>query len=626
MSLTFIILCLSIILVIAATVFGVISRYKRCASDELLIVFGRNKKIKVDGKEVVLPSKIIHGGGTFVWPIIQDWKKMSLAPLQIKVPVDGIDSQAIPMHIPVVLTTAISRDTVIQQNAATRFLSAKPEMIVSQLREILIGEVRAIMATMPIENINADRTAFLFKCRESLEQELAKVGFDVTNINISEVTDDKNYIKNMGEKAATKAQAQAEADIAEQKKEGDIRKATTEKEKQIAVANAQKEQAVTVAKTEQEREVNVANVNRDKEIQLATAEKERESGIAQQIAEKVAVVAAAQADAESSKASSDARRAANVAKSNAEAESAQKEAEAAKNIRIAQAMQKQETETKQAENEREAKVAEYEAQKRTRTAEAEKLAGVAEQKATIEVSKAKAEAAKAAAEAVRVKGEADVDAEMRIAKTRQERQLEVNEAQAKANEAELNAKQIIPAKKAKEQTIIEAEALKEKAILEAEAEKQRILKEAEAEAEAIRIKNNAEAEGRLKLLTAEAEGKKQSLLAEAEALQQKELAPAMAFERMIEAAGDPLMAVQWKLADHYEGIAGAQAAALSSMNLGNVTIYGSENTGAKFAQSFIENLAPALSMINGGVKDQFKQLFGSTVNPAQTLKSPEEKK
>ena len=303
------------------TIWAILSRYRRSAPDELLVVFGKSGKMKVEGedgkeKTIVVPSKIIQGGGAFVWPIIQDYKKMSMAPIQIKVTVDGIDSQAIPMHLPVVLTTAISRDKEIQQNAATRFLSAKPEEIHKQVSEILVGETRAIMATMLIEEINAERDKFLNKVRGSLEQELAKVGYDVTNINISEITDDANYIKNLGQKAATKAQANAEADIAEQRKQGNVKIANTKKEEEIQVAAATKEQEVTVNETKQEQEVRVAEIQRDKEIKLAEAAKERESGIATQEAEKAANIAEAQADAESKKATAKARQISAVAKAN----------------------------------------------------------------------------------------------------------------------------------------------------------------------------------------------------------------------------------------------------------------------------------------------------------------------
>lgn len=598
-------------IVVITTIWGLLSRYRRSAPDELLVVFGKAGKYKDEnGKIIPTPSKIIQGGGAFVWPIIQDFKKMSMKPIQIKVNVDGIDSQAIPMHLPVVLTTAISQDKLIQQNAATRFLSADPTEVERQISEILVGETRAIMATMLIEEINADRNTFLGKVRESLEQELQKVGYELTNINISEITDDADYIKNMGKKAATKAKANAEADIAEQTKQGNVKIANTRKEEEIAVSQAERDKQISVNQAKQEQEVKVAEINREKEIKLAEADKERESGIALQEAEKIANIAKANADAESKKAEFEALQMKNIAKAEADAEAAQNEAEAQKQVRIAQAIQIQEAETIKATQEKEAKAAEYESNKRQRKAEQDKLAGVAEQEAKIDVAKARAKAGQAEADAVKVSETAKVEAEMAVAKTKQERQLEVNEAEAKAQEAKLNATEIVPAEKAKEKAIIDAEATKKKAELEAEAMKAKILREAEAEAEKIRLAKNAQAEGEKNILMAQAEGKKASLLAEAEAEQQKALAPAMAFERMIQAAGSPEMAVQWKMVDQYKGIAEAQAHALEHIQLGNVTVWGDKNTGAEFAKSFVQNFAPVLTTINGEIKDQFKGLFG----------------
>lgn len=598
------------VIVLIATVWGILSRYRRVAPDELLVVFGKSGKVKLEnGKEVVTPSKIIQGGGAFVWPIIQDYKTMSMKPVQIKVSVEGIDSQAIPITLPVVLTTAISTDKVVQQNAATRFLSANSTEIRSQIQEILLGETRAIMATLTLEEINANRTTFLSKVRESLEQELIKVGFDVTNINISEITDSANYIVSLGKKAATKARAQAEADIAEQEKQGAVKIANTEKEREISIAEANKEKQIRVNQNKQEEETSVAEINRDKEIKLAQAQKERETGVAAQNAEREAAIADAEALAESKKAEAMARQTANIAKAESEAQSAEAEAEAQKQIRVAKANQEKEAETIKAIQSKEAKAAEYESEKRMKKADAERQAGVAEQEAKIDVAEARARAGVAEADAAKKTETAKVEAEMTVKKKQQEKQLEVNEAAAKAEEARLYASEIVPAQKEKERIVIEAEATKQKAELEAEAVKARLLREAEAEAEAIRIKMNSEAEGIKSKLLAEAEGKRESLMAEAVAEQQKALAPAMAFEHMIKAAGSPELAVQWKMVDQYKGIAEAQAQVLEHIHLGNVTIYGDKNTTADFSKSFVERFAPALSMINSGVKEQFRDLF-----------------
>lgn len=595
-----------IVVLVILTLVGLMSRYRRCASDEILVVFGKaGKKSVTDpttGKSetVVLPSKIIHGGGTFVFPIIQDWKKMSLKPIQIQTSVVGVSSQMIKVSIPVTLTTGIGTTDELMQNAASRFLTARPDEISEQIRDILIGEMRSLMATMTIEEINADRVKFLGKAKENIEAELNKVGFCIININNADITDDANYIHNLGKKAATKAEAQALADIAEEKKKGDIQIAETEKERQIAVANAEKERATQVAETKQQQEVKVAEINQEKEIKLAEAEKIKESGVATQQAEKEANIAKAKADAESATAARKAEAVASVAKSEAEALSAQAEAEAQKQIRMAKAEQEQEAETQKAINEQEAKVAEYESMKRQRAAEADKQAGVAEQTATIEVSKAKGEAAKAEAEAQRVAGVSKAQAEVEIA-----------QKNAEATEAKLHAETIVPAQKKKEQVTIEAEAIKQKAILEAEAKAAEITKEAEAKAQATQKIMEAEAEGTKKKLLAEAEGKRASLMAEADKITAIELAPAKAVEKMIECGMTPQMIVQYKTVDQLKGIAEASAQMFEHVHLGEVTVYGSENTAGNFMAKTAENLNPALDLLRSiPLKETFKDMFG----------------
>ena len=595
-----------IVVLVILTLIGLMSRYRRCASDEILVVFGKAGKKSVTnpatGKSetVVLPSKIIHGGGTFVFPIIQDWKKMSLKPIQIQTSVVGVSSQMIKVSIPVTLTTGIGTTDELMQNAASRFLTARPDEISEQIRDILIGEMRSLMATMTIEEINADRVKFLGKAKENIEAELNKVGFCIININNADITDDANYIHNLGKKAATKAEAQALADIAEEKKKGDIQIAETEKERQIAVANAEKERATQVAETRQQQEVRVAEINQEKEIRLAEAEKIKESGVATQQAEKEANIAKAKADAESATAARKAEAVASVAKSEAEALSAQAEAEAQKQIRMAKAEQEQEAETQKAINEQEAKVAEYESMKRQRAAEADKQAGVAEQTATIEVSKAKGEAAKAEAEAQRVAGVSKAQAEVEIA-----------QKNAEATEAKLHADTIVPAQKKKEQVTIEAEAIKQKAILEAEAKAAEITKEAEAKAQATQKIMEAEAEGTKKKLLAEAEGKRASLMAEADKITAIELAPAKAVEKMIECGMTPQMIVQYKTVDQLKGIAEASAQMFEHVHLGEVTVYGNENTAGNFMAKTAENLNPALDLLRSiPLKETFKDMFG----------------
>lgn len=246
-------------LLVIITIIGLLSRYRKCASDELLIVFGKAGKMKTaDGQTVNMSAKIYNGGGTFVIPIIQDYKTMSLRPMEINREITGLSKQNINVTIPFNLITQIGNAEEFRQNAARSFLTANSEEIRGQLESILTGEIRAIMAQMDIEEINGQREQFLKKAKESLEPELNKVGFTIVNLNLSNIKDDANYIENLGKKAATQAQAQAKADIAEQEKLGAVRIATTKKEQAIQLAEQEKEERITVAITTKDTNVQVA--------------------------------------------------------------------------------------------------------------------------------------------------------------------------------------------------------------------------------------------------------------------------------------------------------------------------------------------------------------------------------
>lgn len=593
----------AIIVVILLTIIAILSRYKKCKSDEILVVFGKTSEDT--------PAKIYHGGGAFIWPVIQDYRTMSMTPLQLQVKVEGVSSQMIKVSIPVILTTAIATEKEIMQNAATRFLSTDPVDIQKQLQEILVGEMRSLMATMTIEDITANRDAFIMTAKKSLEAELSKVGFKIININTSDVDDNADYIKNLGKKSATQARATAEADIAEQEKLGAIKMAITKQERDIQIANAEKARAVTVAQTEQEREINVAAITKEKEIRLAEAEKEQQSGIAEQQAEKISRIAESQSKADSAKAEFQSLATAKVAVAEADARAAEEEAKAKQEIRIANATQEQAAETAKAMQEAKAKTAEFESAQKQRAAEAAKKAGVAEQITTIEVSEAKAKAEKAKADAVKVAGVANVEAQMATEKIKQERQIEVNEATAKAKEAQLKADIIVPAETAKQKATLDAEAEKAKITIAAQAKASAIQVEAEAEAKKIEVITSAEAEGVRKNLMAEADGKRASLMAEADKIQAIEMAPALAIQHMIANGMTPSMIVEWKTVDQLKEIAEASAKVYENIHLGNITVYGDENLAGKFMSSTAKNLNPALDLLSSiPIRSKLKQIFG----------------
>lgn len=608
------------VLILIASIAFLISRYRRCPSDQILVVFGKAGKTTIKNEktgkneQVILPSKVIHGGGTFVWPVIQDYKVMSLAPLQIQETIDGRSKENINVHIPITLTTSIGTSEVLMQNAASRVLSLNRAQQVDLLKDILIGEVRNLIANLTVVQLKEDRDAFLGQAKEQIDPELNKLGFEITNLNSADVKDDAQILDSLSKRASTEAKAKADADIAEQEKIGKIKVANTKKEEAIALAEAEKEQQTTVSETNQAKETKVAEINRIKAEQLAETKRQQTIAL-RETSKKEAVqqaeiakdeetsVANLATEQETAVAEAEAVKIANVAKAkadamiksaqfaaNAEAESTKAKAESL--ALQAEAKAKQESATQKALQEKEAQIAEFAAQKEQRRAIAERDANVAQQMANIEIAKAEGEAAKAEQESIQKANTAKVVAELEVAKEQQVRQLEVNKAEAEATRAKLNAEKVVVAEAEKEVARIAAEQNKQVLITEneAEAESAKIKAQgqaaaisavAEAEAKATELKGNAEAAAIKARLQAEADVE----VGKAKGLSEAEVAGIRALAVEL---GDPQAALSFFLRETNRDIETAKAYAGSLHEImGNVTVYGDSNTASSLASNLL---------------------------------------
>jgi len=267
-----------------------VKRYKRCPSNKILVIYG-----KIGGKAT---SRCLHGGGAFIWPLIQDYEYLDLEPLQIEIPLKGaLSIENIRVNVPSVFTVAIGTDPAAMQNASIRLLNLAPKEIEGQARDIIFGQLRQVIASMKIEEINRDRDAFLASIQNSLEPELKKIGLALINVNITDITDESGYIEAIGRKAAATAIQQAEIDVAEQVKKGAVGVANANREKEIQVSIAAKERDIGTKSAEKERVIQVANLMKDSKVGEERAAFERDASIADAEREKRVRVAEANAAA-----------------------------------------------------------------------------------------------------------------------------------------------------------------------------------------------------------------------------------------------------------------------------------------------------------------------------------------
>jgi flotillin len=226
----------AVVLVGAFGFIMLVTRYKRCASDEILVVFGR---VKGGGA-----SRCIHGGATMVWPLIQDYKKISLIPMTILINLtNALSLQNIRIHVPSTFTVAVSTDPLIMNNAAERLLHLNKTQIEEMASEIIFGQLRLTVASLTIEQINQDRDNFLERITLNVSHELHKLGLHLINVNITDITDDSEYIESIGKKAAATAVNAAKADVARANKDGEIGKADADREREVRVSEAEAQSA-----------------------------------------------------------------------------------------------------------------------------------------------------------------------------------------------------------------------------------------------------------------------------------------------------------------------------------------------------------------------------------------------
>jgi flotillin len=265
-------------------------RYKRCPSNRVLVIFGKAGR----GQAV----KCWHGGATFVWPLIQDYSYLRLDPVQIEIPLRGaLSAENIRVSVPSVFTVAIGTSPEVMNNAAIRLLGLSEDELRKQAQEIIFGQLRQVIASMRIEDINRDRDTFLTHIQNSLEPELKKIGLVLINVNITDITDESGYIDAIGKKAASQAVQQARGDVADQEKMGETRVAEAGRDKAIQVANANKERDLGTHTAQRDQAIGIANLDREQQVGEQSAAYERESQVKDREREMRVKVAQANATA-----------------------------------------------------------------------------------------------------------------------------------------------------------------------------------------------------------------------------------------------------------------------------------------------------------------------------------------
>ena len=231
-----VILITVIVVVIFSTVAAIFSRYKKCPSDKILVVYGKIGKGNDGGYR---SAKCIHGGASFIWPVIQSYEFLDLTPISIEVNLtNALSNQNIRVDVPSRFTVGISTEPGVMTNAAERLLGLPLNEIQELAKDIIFGQLRLVIATMEIEEINSDRDKFLAYVSKNVEAELKKIGLKLINVNVTDIRDESGYIEALGKEAAAKAINDAKKNVAEKDRDGAIGEANAKRDERVQVAEA----------------------------------------------------------------------------------------------------------------------------------------------------------------------------------------------------------------------------------------------------------------------------------------------------------------------------------------------------------------------------------------------------
>ena len=240
---------LYLILILVAVVFvtftAILRRYKRCPSDKILVIYGKTGKNKEGG---ISSARCIHGGASFIWPVFQSYAFLDLTPISIECNLtNALSKQNIRVDVPCRFTVGISTEPDNMTNAAERLLGLTTDQIQNIATDILFGQLRLVIATMDIEEINADRDKFLANVSTNVEAELRKIGLKLINVNVTDIRDESGYIEALGKEAAAKAINEAKKSVAEQNRFGEIGKAEADRDKDIRIAETTRDTRIRTA-------------------------------------------------------------------------------------------------------------------------------------------------------------------------------------------------------------------------------------------------------------------------------------------------------------------------------------------------------------------------------------------
>ena len=217
-----------------------------CPPNQVVIFSGRKRKL-ADGSQV--GYRVVLGGRSVRVPILERVDRMSLLSIPIDLKVANAYSKGgIPLRVHAIANVKISSDPRVVGNAIERFLGRDPMEIARVAKESLEGHLRGVLANLTPEEVNEDRLKFATGLVDEAEADFRKLGLTLDTLKIQNVSDEANYLANIGR--ARIAMVLRDAEMAESLARSEASQGEAVSRRTGEVANQQA--ATEIAKKENE--------------------------------------------------------------------------------------------------------------------------------------------------------------------------------------------------------------------------------------------------------------------------------------------------------------------------------------------------------------------------------------
>lgn len=167
-----------------------------CGPHEVLVFAGRKSKLP-DGS--MSNFTIMHGGRGLRRPFVETVRRMDIRLFPVEVVVQNAYSAGqIPLMLRAIGNVKVSSDAVAVRNAAERFLNQHPSQIAIAAQQTLEGVLREVVSQLTPEQVNEDRLKFAEQLAENAHDDLFKLGLELDVLKIQHVSDEQEYLTNLG--------------------------------------------------------------------------------------------------------------------------------------------------------------------------------------------------------------------------------------------------------------------------------------------------------------------------------------------------------------------------------------------------------------------------------------------